>query len=66
MGIKGIKFFLPGQFQKHFAFPLGQHTDQSKETLLRVCQVRGYPLLTNHLGRSCKSPLSTEQNIKVD
>lgn len=57
---------LPGQFQKLFAFLLGPHTDQSIQTLLRVCQGSGYPLLTNHLGKSCKPPLPEEYNIRID
>ena len=50
----------------HFAFLLDPHTDQSKRKLRRACQVWGYPLLANHLGKSYKPPLPEEYNIKSD
>ena len=31
-----------------------------------MCQGSGYPLLTNHLGKSCKPPLPEEYNIRID
>lgn len=53
---------VPGQFQKHFAFPLALRTDQPKQTLQHECQESTCPQSKDHLEKNCRSP----QPVKIE